>query len=247
MEERTCPNCGLTTDTPFCGCCGQSRALELDLPSLFRGSFARILELDGGFLHTFLRLTRDPGSVCRDYVGGRRQPYTHPVSYCFLLVTMYALTINMLGIEISFGGAFEYGETERRVYHTLHGLLAYVLFFTLIPVAALQRRLFRASGYGTADSYVFALFVIGHSNVLGVVFAAAGWLVTQGGLAVYFLLQFAYVLWAMTRFYGLRRPPVLRCLLLGIANFSITNIVSLVIGNLIVWLGLLEPLESLVA
>ena len=247
MEERICPNCGSATDTPFCGRCGQSRALDLDLASLFRGSFARILDLDGGFLHTFVRLTRDPGGVCRDYVSGRRQRYTHPVNYCFVLVTMYALTINMLGIEISLGDAIEYGETERRVYHTLHGLLAYLLFLTLIPVAAVQRRLFSASGYGLADSYVFALFVIGHSTVIGVVFAATGWLAAPAGIAVYFVLQFAYVLWAMTRFYQLRRPPALRCLLLAVVNFSVTNIVSLGIGNLIVWLGLLEPLESLVA
>jgi hypothetical protein len=247
LKAWTCPNCGSTPDTPYCGRCGQSRALGLDLPSLFRGSFARILDLEGGFLHTFVRLTRDPGSVCRDYVVGRRQPYTHPVSYCFLLVTMYALTINMLGIEISFGDAIEYGETERRVYHTLHGILAYLLFLTLIPVAALQRRLFSASGYGLADSYVFTLFVLGHATIIGIVFAAAGWLATQAGIVAYFVLQFGYVLWAMTRFYGLRRPPALRCLLLAVVNFSITNVVSLAVGNLIVWLGLLEPLESLVA
>lgn len=243
-----CPNCGSSVGTPFCGHCGQPRSTALDLPTLFRGSFARVLDLEGGLLHTFLRLSIDPGLVCRDYIEGRRKPYTHPVSYCFLLVTLYALTINLTGIEVSVGGAVEYGEMERRVYHALHGILAYLLFVTLLPVAALQRRLFPDSGYGTADSYVFMLFVIGHASLIGAIFAATGWLASATGLAVYTLLHFAYLLWAMTRFYGLGgRPPVLRCLLLGVVNFLLTNLASLAVGNLIVWLGILEPLESLVA
>lgn len=248
MDETTCPNCGAAVRTPFCGACGQSPTRQLDLASLFRGSLARILDLNGGFLHTFVRLTVNPGRVCRDYVSGRRQPYTHPVSYCFLLVTAYALTINLLDIEISLGGTIEFDETQKRVYHTLHGILAYLLFVTLVPVAALQRRLFASSGFNLADSYVFALFVIGHSNVINVGFVLAGWLTTQTGLIVYSVLQFAYVLWAMTGFYELgRRPPILRCLVLGVANFSLINIASLAMGNFIVWLGILEPLESLVA
>jgi hypothetical protein len=56
------------------------------------------------------------------------------------------------------------------------------------------------------------------------------------------------MLWAMTRFYGLRRrPPGFRCLLIALAIFALTNLASLAVGNLIVWLGILEPLESLVA
>ena len=51
----------------------------------------------------------------------------------------------------------------------------------------------------------------------------------------------------MTRFHELHEPPVLDCLLPAVVNFSISTIVSLAIGNMIVWLGLLEPLESLVA
>lgn len=247
MDETTCPNCGASVSTRFCGACGQSRTRQLDLPALFKGSFARILDLEDGFLHTFVRLSVDPGRVCLDYVRGRRQPYTHPVSYCFLLVTAYALMVNLLDFDISFGGAIERNELDKRVYHALHGILAYLLFVTLIPVAALQRRLFSSSGFSTADSYVFALFVIGHSTVIGIVFVLAGWLGTQTGLIVYFFLQTAYVLWAMTRFYGLRRPPVLRCLLVGVVNVSLTNIASYAVGNLIVWLGILEPLETLVA
>jgi phosphate starvation-inducible membrane PsiE len=172
--NTNCPNCGASVGTPFCGRCGQPRSTALDLPTLFRGSFARLLDLEGGFLHTFFRLSMDPGIVCRDYVGGRRKPYTHPVSYCFLLVTLYALMINLLGVEVSFGGAIEFGDTERSLYRIVHGILAYLLFFTLLPVAALQRRLFASSGNSMADSYVFALFVIGHSSVIGITFAAGG-------------------------------------------------------------------------
>ena len=51
----------------------------------------------------------------------------------------------------------------------------------------------------------------------------------------------------MAGFYGLSRPPVLRALAVAIANLVIANILSLLVGNLIVASGLLEPLESLLA
>lgn len=109
------------------------------------------------------------------------------MSHCFLLVTLYALTFNLLGVEVSFGGSIEFGYTERSLYRIVYGILAYLLFLTLLPVAVLQRRLFAYSGYGTVDSFVFALQVIGHASVIGITFAAGGWLVSGSGSIAFFL------------------------------------------------------------
>jgi hypothetical protein len=67
------------------------------------------------------------------------------------------------------------------------------------------------------------------------------------GVVSRLVLQFAYRLWAVTGFYQATRPPVVRGLLITVACFLIANILSLLIGNLTVAVGLLEPVESLVA
>ncbi len=234
-------------DTPYCGACGQAAYRRLSFRSMFRDSLIRIFDLEGGFLHTLIALSVRPGPTIREYVAGRRGPLTHPVSYCFLLATLYALTINLLDVEISLGGALEFTDIERRVYHVLHGILAYLIFLALWPAAAIQRRLFRASGFSFAETYAFCLYAFGHLNLVGTAFAASGLLATSAGLTALGLIQVVYSVWAMKGFYRLARPPILRALAVSTASFVTTNILSLIVGNLIVATGLLEQVESILA
>jgi len=245
--DQSCRNCGNAVNTAFCGVCGQAAYRQVTFRRLFRESLLRAFDLEDGFLHTLTSLSLRPGRVIRDYVQGRRKPFTNPVSYCFLVVTIYALTINILDVEISIPGVLEFSDIERRVYHILHGLLAYLVFFILWPVAAIQAWLFRESGLRIAETYAFSLFVFGHVNLVSAVFAAAGWLAGVPGIATLMAIQFVYLVWAMSGFYDLSRPPVLRGLAVSAANFIIANTLSLLIGNLIVAAGWLEPVENLLA
>ena len=106
---------------------------------------------------------------------------------------------------------------------------------------------FRGSGFRVAETYAFSLFVFGQVNLVSAVFAAAGWLGGVPGIATLMAIQFVYLVWAMSGFYGLSRPPVLRGLAVSAANFIIANALSLLVGNLIVAAGWLEPVESLLA
>jgi hypothetical protein len=214
---------------------------------MFRDSLIRVFDLEGGFLHTLVALSVRPGQTVREYVAGRRGPLTHPVSYCFLLVTLYALTINLLDVQISLGGALEFSDTERRVFHVVHSLLAYLIFLTLWPVAAIQRRLFRDSGFALAETYAFCLYVFGHLTLVGAVFAASRLLASTAGLAALLLIQLLYLLWAMKGFYRLTRPPFLRALAVSAASLVVTNLLSWIVGNLLVATGLLEQVESILA
>ena len=52
----------------------------------------------------------------------------------------------------------------------------------------------------------------------------------------------------MAGFYGGGRwPPVLRATLMVLINFVFTNTVAILLGNLIVYLGVLEPLANALA
>lgn len=247
LDHRTCSNCDAPVEGAFCGACGQPAYVPLTFRRLFRDSVLRIFDVEAGFLHTLASLSTRPGMSIRQYVKGRRLPFTHPVSYCFVLVTVYALTINLLDPGRALDSLIDFSDIERRVYHIIHGILAYLVFLIFLPVAAIQAALFRRSGFSVADTYAFSLFVSGHVHLASTVFAAAGWLASAAGVAGLIGIQFLYLLWAMTGFYGLSRPPVLRALAVAIANLVIANILSLLVGNLIVASGLLEPLESLLA
>lgn len=247
LDQRTCSNCGTPLDGGFCSACGQPAYVPLTFRGLFRDSVLRVFDLEAGFLHTLTSLSTRPGQSIRRYVEGRRLPFTHPVSYCFVLVTVYALTVNLLDPGRALESVIEFSDIERRLYHIIHGILAYLVFLILLPVAAIQAGLFRRSGFSVADTYAFSLFVSGQVNLFSAVFAAAGWLGSVAGVAGLIAIQFLYLLWAMTGFYRLSRPPLLRALLVAAANLFIANLLSLLVGNLIVASGLLEPLESLLA
>lgn len=247
MGSEPCRNCGRQVTGAFCAECGQEAYARLSFRSLFRDSVSRLFDLDGGFLHTLVALTVRPGETIRQYVDGRRKPLTHPVTYCFLLVTLYALTINFLDVQISIAQTAEFSETERRVYHIIHGLLAYMIFLALWPVAALQRYLFRARDRSVAETYTCCLYAFGHINLLGTGFAAAGALASPVALTALLVLQLAYYVWALRGFYLEPRAPILRGLAVYITGFVVTNLLSLILGNAIVAAGLLEQLESLLA
>jgi hypothetical protein len=227
----------------YCPSCGQPRSDRLTFRALLGTSLGTLVDLDRGWLHTVISLTVRSGQAAREYVDGRRLRYTNPLKYCFIVITVYALTINFLQISIEIPGTAPRSDLERQLYFITHGLLAYLAFLTLYPTAVLQALLFRGSGLNAAESYVFCLFVFGHVNWLSILFAATGWLETAAGLTALFPLQWAYVLWALAGFYGARRPPVLRGLLIVLANFVILNLASVLLSNAVFQLGLVDFLS----
>jgi len=101
--SEACTNCGARLQGAYCSACGQAAYSRLTCGALLRDSVARFPGLDGGFLHTVVALTVRPGKSIGQCVDGRRRPLTPPVGYCCLLVTLYALTINLLDVEITVG------------------------------------------------------------------------------------------------------------------------------------------------
>jgi hypothetical protein len=83
---------------------------------------------------------------------------------------------------------------------------------------------------------------MGHMTWVSVLLAVSGSLETITGVAILFAAQLAYLVWAMTGFYRLTRPPLVRGILVMVLSALCTNLLALVLGNLISLLGLVEPL-----
>ena len=215
---------------------------------MFGQGLATLFDLERGFFHTVLALFTRPGETCREYVEGRRRPLTGPFKYAFILITIYAIAVNLLEVRPNLPGVESSDEVEIRVYYLLNSLLGFLIFFIQIPVAAIQRLLFRSHGDSLGETYAFALYVFGHTAWFSTLFAVAGWLGQVWGPPVLLLVTVAYLAWAMTGFYRIDGfPPVFRAALMMVVNFVVTNVIALGLGNLIVWLGLLEPLADALA
>jgi len=248
MEQTPCGNCGAQMSGEFCQSCGQRRASEISILRILRDGIGRLLELDFGFFYAIRELTLRPGVFVRDYLGGKRKSAINPLKYCFIVTTLYALAINLLDINFDFGGGLDLNAEERQIFHILHGFLPYLIFLALFPVAALQRWLFRESDVSFSETYVFALFAVGHSTWLAVVMATAGVLESPSELFFLLIVQLAYLTWVLKSFYTPnRRPPVIRAVLVFATLAVCNNLLAVLIGNMISWLGLVEPLADSIA
>lgn len=247
MEDKICGNCGTAMAGEFCHACGQRGIGKIEFLKMIRESLVRFLDLDTGIFHTIRDLSVRPGAVAREYVAGTRQVYMNPVKYCFVMVTIYAVLINLLDIDLGPAMGLEFDEEERQISFIIHSVLAYLIFVVLIAVSWIQRRMFRDGGYTFGETYVFGLFTFGHITWLAIAMVASGVIETTVGLSALFLLQLAYLVWAMTGFYALSRPPLLRGFVVAISSSLCTNVLALGLGNLLSLLGLVEPLAKSIA
>lgn len=60
----TCPNCRLTTSTPFCAGCGERplQPMDLTLPGVLKRLLHAVTSIDGRLLHSLVQLLRFPGA-----------------------------------------------------------------------------------------------------------------------------------------------------------------------------------------
>jgi len=186
----------------FCEGCGQRRAGELSISRILRDGIGRLLDLDFGFFYAFRGLTLRPCIFIRDYLGGKRKSSINPLKYCFIVTTLYALAINLLGISLDLGGGLDLNAEERQIFHIIHGFLPYLIFLALFPVAALQRWLFRESGVSFSETYVFGLFAIGHATWVAVLMVITGVLESPTEMLVLLIAQLSYLVWVMKGFYA---------------------------------------------
>ena len=94
-DTLICANC----DEPLTGAfCEQkaTRSRRLDGRLLFEDLIEKALNLESSLLRTVVGLTLRPGTVCREYVNGKRTLYTNPVTYLLLVAVLGAVSKSLI-------------------------------------------------------------------------------------------------------------------------------------------------------
>ncbi|MCP5119647.1 MAG: hypothetical protein GY953_53290, partial [bacterium] len=131
-------------------------------------------------------------------------------------------------------------DNERAVqlFQTIISVLGYLAYLYMLPVAALQRWLFRGHGFGVAECYVSLLFFYGQFLLLGALLAICGLYSIPYGLLVARLIGAAYLVWTLAGFY---RSSKLATVAKGILLYLSFTVVSIGLGMLIaVAMGILS-------
>ena len=80
--EGICLNCERNLLGDYCYNCGQKSDVKpFTFRTLFNHLYQSFRKVDSEIRATFLALMLRPGDFCREYLAGRRKPYTDPVKF----------------------------------------------------------------------------------------------------------------------------------------------------------------------
>ena len=212
--RETCAVCGLALPARACSGCGQPIGGRLTFVGIVSSFSSRVAELDFALLRTFRALCTSPGTVCRDYIEGRRGLYTSPLKYLFIASTLAALVI---AFQVAGSNAAGVEGVTWAV-----GLLPYQLFVVLLPVALLHQRLFADAGLTTAECYAAELFIAAQAIFVFTVVLSTGLLEEAAALSILLAAGVAYAAWGLRTLHRVPWPEaVLKSVLLSLAAVSI--------------------------
>jgi Protein of unknown function (DUF3667) len=218
LAAPACRNCGATLTGPFCSRCGQGRVGRITLRSFAHEVAAQLVEVDHGFLHTFVEMLRRPGAVIREYIDGRRRSYTSPVAYILIasalsllrsaLTSDAAHTIQDMRAKFTPTFKLIYNPARLDVFLRIQDLVTTNKFMMdaviLIPIALSLRFLFRKRGVNVAECAVFTCYTFGQATLLSVIIGTPLMLVARATLesTLFVILALAYLLYAGFGFFG---------------------------------------------
>jgi hypothetical protein len=182
---------------------------RVTVTGVLRDGFSRVVEAVAKPVRTAASLISRPGRVIRSYLQGDRDGITGPIWMAILGVSLFLIVNETLASDLS---AF----FDPLVW--FRDFWAYFAPLLLLPISALQKRIFRRRDVTFGDTYVFGLYMLGqiaifrtvilllrHATGIGVFHSSTGdMLLTTAVMAA----EAAYVAWSATGFYRDRRPSV---------------------------------------
>ncbi len=93
INQAACATCKQPLHGKFCSHCGEKVLNKKDksIFHFFGELFHMLTHADGKFLKSFKYLFTKPGHLTREYLDGRRKPYTAPLSLFFIANVIYFL------------------------------------------------------------------------------------------------------------------------------------------------------------
>ncbi len=177
-----CKNCGSPVPEKFCPACGQSRQVNrLTFRSVFDEFAYSLLNLEHGFFHTLWQLTIRPGQMAREYVTGRRKPYSKPLQFYLIMLALYFTVSELLKIDfivIAREIVNELGlpPTEPSAEQATRQILALVnqnikiVYSVLVLIIAFALRVVYFNlGFNYVEMLTFSLYVMGYKYLFDLV------------------------------------------------------------------------------
>ncbi len=220
-----CKNCGNVAHANYCSHCGQKTDLPtLDFSYLIKELSENVFQLQRGFFFTVKNLFVAPGKSINAYLKGQRKPYFKPISYLFLLSTIYLLVTLALGENTWMGdfisgwleGVRENGEEASPLILWMSEKYAYTALL-LIPVFSLASYLsFFKYKKTYVEHIVINAFITGQQAIIYSIFAGLGvFMESEYWEILPFLVSMTYNIWAYYQLFdrGNRILNILRSLL----------------------------------
>ena len=240
-----CLSCGASVSGAYCAACGQrTDTARLQLGPFIRNAVSNLLDVDRGYLYTFVRLLREPGPVIRAYLAGDRVRMVHPIRYFTLALTLLLVAGELLGVDtpITFYERALLRLTEQLGWGVVVPSLRFVfdkldvLFFLSVlavytSLFVVSIRLTRHLPYNLAEVLVFLLYTGGEVLYVLLPFALLGLLHLPGYLMLNALavpVFFVYQAYASVGFFSKQRARAVGIVLS--ANARVLLVLPLVLS-----------------
>ncbi|TQV70941.1 DUF3667 domain-containing protein [Aliikangiella marina] len=197
LNSTNCLNCGAELTGPICAQCGQKKALPISVKQLFKNFWTQLLELDFRVFHTIKMLAISPGLLPKNYIEGRRQPYTNPFKLLFFVSTFYFLVLTFFDVSASFSP--EDKETSKAV----GAFLNYLIYLFLAPTALFLSWIFKSEKYNWSECYVTVCYWWSGYLLIGSILAIALQFYDQYFAMTRVVVGLLYILFAINQMFSL--------------------------------------------
>ncbi len=164
-----CKNCQKEGEGDYCSHCGQRFQISpISLKAVVQ-DFFQALNLERGFLHTLIELSKSPGKAIREYVAGKRIIYMSPLRYLFFMVAIGALASYFVSFDVMFDGEVDDQQTINSFKEAENIIKEYFSLISIISVpfyALFSWLFFLKHKQNFAKHLVVNAYVTAHNNLI---------------------------------------------------------------------------------
>ncbi|WGK63702.1 DUF3667 domain-containing protein [Croceiramulus getboli] len=254
-----CCSAPLAIHQSYCPHCGAKRIENrLTAGNLLEDFNERFLNLENGFMRTFLALFKNPKDVIGGYINGTRKKYLSAISYFAISITVagaYTFIFNEFFIDdiVDFSQSLNPNNTPQETEWGLNfaeGVQKYqsLITFLTIPVLALISKLvfIRNRTFNYIEHLVIWLYTYSHYNIVNI---GLSLLVIWSPLATMLLsglvtlLAIPYTTFVFQQLYSISlEKAILQTLLALLLSGIVLMIIIVVAGGIFYYSGLLDEL-----
>lgn len=210
---ENCLNCGTELKGKYCYTCGQQKiSKRMSVNSVFHDFLHSSFHWESTLIHTIKELIISPGVFIKNYIAGKRKPYSTPVSFFVLMLTIFVILFHLFSDNfMTFVNQALMGDTADKMHpmgvslveaqHIFFSKINY-FYFLLPPILSMYFLLFfRKLKWNFAEALVASFYIIGIGlffSLFLVVFA----LINVKFWSFRLILTFAYYIYVMTRLSG---------------------------------------------